>query len=123
MTTLERQGKVDVRLVTVDDTHISGLVSVRAADESAFVGPPVDIAPVWFMVLEEFTIELKVLSDLNHDVVGFDLFVPSARAVSEGSHTCGDVKDPLLLSMEVLQLDLTKVGIFVSWEQVDAAVR
>lgn len=99
---VKSEREVYMSLMTDCNAHVWDLIEIAAADECAFVGPPVNIAPVGLVVFEELTIELEVLSDLDHDVVGLDIFVPSARTEGEGSHCCCNIHDASLLCAEFL---------------------
>lgn len=60
------------------NTEIRRLISVANAGEADFVGPVHKIAPVRLMVFEELTIEFKVLTNLEDDVLLFNISVPFA---------------------------------------------
>ena len=54
------------------NSHVGCLVKIAATDEGNFVGQPVNILPIWFVVLKELTVEFEVFADLNHDIIFFD---------------------------------------------------
>ena len=57
------------------------LVLAAALYERHFVVPPHDVAPVRLIVFFEFCIELQVLSDAHHDVIGRDTWVGLVTAL------------------------------------------
>lgn len=97
-----------------DQTDICLFIEVTAADEGAFIGPVHKVFPVRFVVLEEFTIELEILSDLNNNIFCLDAGIPSARAESKCTYCHREVIDCSFLSMEVLEFNVSKLSILVS---------
>ena len=70
------------------NAHVCLLGKITRADECAFIRPVHEVLPVGFMVLEELTIELQVLPNLDNYVIGLDGWIPSAR--TEGKSTYGN---------------------------------
>ena len=96
-----------VGFVALSETGIRLLSIITALDETDFVGPEHYVTPIRFMILKELTIEFKILSDLNYDVIRFELFVPLAGTEGKGSETSSDINNTLFLSGSVFECDST----------------
>lgn len=114
MTTFKSQGHKALSFMAGDQTDICLFIEVTAADEGAFIGPVHKVFPVRFVVFEELTIKLEVLSDLNNNIISLDAGIPSAGAEGECTHCHRDVVDCSFFSMDFLEFDVSKLGILVS---------
>ena len=95
-------------LLADSDSDIRCLhIGVSESSEADLVRPEHKVAPVGLMVFEELTIELKILSDLDSDVLGVNGCVPLARAKGEGTHSTCNIIDGTLFSMKVFNLNVS----------------
>lgn len=113
------------------DSSLAVLILILSAalNEGHFVVPPHDVAPVRLVVFLKLGVELKVLSDTHDDVIGRNTWVglitaliPLALAEVEGTDTKSNIDDGTLFGSLVLDLDTSKLSIFVSWQKKDAAL-
>ena len=106
---------------------VLSLVLAAAFNKRHFVVPPHDITPVRLVVFFELCIKLKILSDAHYDVVWGDArvslvtaLVPFAFTEVEGTHTKGYIDNSTLFCSLVLDLDTSKLCVFISWHQQDS---
>uniref|UniRef100_A0A7S3MNL8 Uncharacterized protein n=1 Tax=Favella ehrenbergii TaxID=182087 RepID=A0A7S3MNL8_9SPIT len=119
-----------VRQVTALDRCVAAILVLPAVlDEGNLVVPPHDVAPVRLVVFLELGIELQVLSDAHHDVLGghswvslVAALVPLALTEVEGAHAESNIDNCALFRSSVLELDAGKLGVLVSGQEQDAAL-